>query len=49
MKFLNVLTILLLLTFISKSYANDHNNILSYFNEIEEYSYFLKLIKKANY
>ena len=47
MKFLHIITILLLL--FSKSYADDHNDILNYLNETKEYSYFLKLIKKANY
>ena len=49
MKFLYIRTILLLLVFFSKSYADDHNDILNYLNETKEYSYFLKLIKKANY
>ncbi len=49
MKFLYIITILLLLVFFSKSYADDHNDILNYLNETKEYSYFLKLIKKANY
>ena len=49
MKSLHIITILLLLVFYSKSHADDHNDILNYLNETNEYSYFLKLIKKANY
>lgn len=49
MKFFNVLIIFFILTFVSKSYADDHDGILNFLNETEEYSYFLKLIKKANY
>ena len=33
----------------SKSYTDDHDGILKYLNESDKYSYFVKLIKKANY
>ena len=49
MKLLNFLLILLFLSYISKSYAENHEEILSYLNKSDEYSYFFKLIKKANY
>ena len=49
MKLFNLLIILLFLGIFSKSYSNDHNEILNYLNESNEYSFFLKLIKKANY
>ena len=49
MKLLNFLLILLFLSYISKSYAENHAEILNYLNKSDEYSYFFKLIKKANY
>ena len=49
MKLLNFLLILLFLSYISKSYAENHEEILNYLNKSDEYSYFFKLIKKANY
>ena len=33
----------------SKSYSEDHSGILNYLKESDKYSYFFKLIKKANY
>ena len=49
MKLLNFLLILLFSSYISKSYADNHEEILNYLNKSDEYSYFFKLIKKANY
>ena len=49
MKILNILTIVLFLIFSSKSFTNNHNDILNYLNQSDQYSYFYKLIKKANY
>ena len=49
MKFFNFLFILIFICIISKSYSNDSNSILNYLKETDKYSYFLKLIKKANY
>lgn len=49
MKFLNFIIIFLYLSIFSISYANDHHKIFNYLSESNEYSYFLKLIKKANY
>ena len=49
MKFFNFLFICFFLSFISNSYSDDHNEILNYLKERDEYSYFFKLIKKANY
>lgn len=33
----------------SKSYSDDHDEIFNYLNASNEYSFFFKLIKKANY
>ena len=49
MKLLNFLIILMFLSVLGKSYANDHNEIFNYLNESNEYSYFFRLIKKAKY
>ena len=49
MKILNILTIVLFWIFSSKSFTNNHNDILNYLNQSDQYSYFYKLIKKANY
>ena len=49
MKIFKFLFILLSISFICKSYSNDHNEILNYLKESDKYSYFFKLIKKANY
>tara|TARA_B100000242_G_C42862840_1_gene400538 strand:- start:72 stop:683 length:612 start_codon:yes stop_codon:yes gene_type:complete len=43
------LFILFFISFICKSYSDDHNDILNYLKKTEKYSYFFKLIKKANY
>lgn len=49
MKFINFLIILLFLSSTGKSHDSDHKGVLDYLNGSDEYSYFLKLIKKANY
>ena len=49
MKFFKFLFILFFISLISKSYSNDHHEILNYLKESDKYSYFFKLIKKANY
>ena len=49
MKFFNFLILFLFLSFTSKQYADDYNDILNYLNQSGEYTYFFKLIKKANY
>ena len=49
MKVFNFLFVLVIISQISKSYSEDHNGILNYLKESNEYSYFFKLIKKANY
>ena len=49
MKFFKFLFILLFISFICKSYSNEHNEMLNYLKESEKYSLFFKLIKKANY
>ena len=49
MKVNKLLFILFLIGFISKTYSNDHDGILNYLKESDKYSYFFKLIKKANY
>ena len=49
MKILNILMIVLFWIFSSKSFTNNHNDILNYLNQSDQYSYFYKLIKKANY
>ena len=49
MKVNKLLFILFLIGFISKTYSNDHDGILNYLKESDKYSYFFRLIKKANY
>ena len=49
MKVIKLLFILFFISLISKSYSNDHDGILTYLKESDKYSYFFKLIKKANY
>ena len=49
MKFFNFLFILIFICIISKSYSSDHDEVLNYLKESDKYSYFFKLIKKANY
>ena len=49
MKVFNFLFVLVIISQISKSYSEDHNGILNYLKESNEYSYFFKLIKKDNY
>ena len=49
MKFLNYLLLIYLLGIINKGHAVDHDSILNFINKTDEYSYFFKLIKKANY
>ena len=49
MKVVKLLFILYFISTISKSYSNDHEGILAYLKESDKYSYFFKLIKKANY
>ena len=49
MKFFKFLLIVCIISIINKSYTDDHDGILKYLNELDKYSYFVKLIKKANY
>ena len=49
MKVFNFLFILIFICIISKSYSSDHDGVLNYLKEADKYSYFFKLIKKANY
>tara|TARA_Y100000589_G_scaffold331665_1_gene386257 strand:+ start:1563 stop:2174 length:612 start_codon:yes stop_codon:yes gene_type:complete len=49
MKVFKFLFIFVLICQTSKSYSEDHNGILNYLKESDKYSYFFKLIKKANY
>ncbi len=49
MKFIKFLFILCIIFLISKSYSNEHEGVLSYLKGSDKYSYFYKLIKKANY
>ena len=49
MKVIKLLFILFFISLISKSYSNDHEGVLTYLKESDKYSYFFKLIKKANY
>ena len=49
MKVIKLLFILFFVSSISTSYSNDHDGILTYLKESDKYSYFFKLIKKANY
>lgn len=49
MKILNFFVLFLFLILTKKSFAEDQQSILSYLNQSNEYSYFYKLIKKANY
>ena len=49
MKVFKFLFILVLIFQISKSYSDDHVEILNYLKDSDNYSYFFKLIKKANY
>jgi uncharacterized surface protein with fasciclin (FAS1) repeats len=49
MKVFKFLFILVLISQISKSHSKDHLGILNYLKETDKYSYFFKLIKKANY
>ena len=49
MKVSNFLFILIFICIISKSYSSDHDGVLNYLKETDKYSYFFKLIKKANY
>ena len=49
MKFYKFFFILFFISLISKSYSDEHDSILNYLQETDRYSYFFKLIKKANY
>ena len=49
MKLLNFLIIILFFSIVSRSYSINQDEILSFLNGSDEYSYFFKLIKKANY
>ena len=49
MKLFKFLLIFFFLSLISRSYSDDHLGVLSYLKDSDEYSYFFKLIKKANY
>ena len=49
MKALKFLFMLFFISIISKSYSGDHDGILNYLKESDKYSYFFKLIEKANY
>ena len=49
MKLFKFLLIFFFISLISKSYSDDHIGILNYLKDSDKYSYFFKLIKKANY
>ena len=49
MKVFKFLFLLFLIFKINKSYSDDHVEILNYLKYSDKYSYFFKLIKKANY
>ena len=49
MKSFKYLFILFFIILINKSYSDEHEGILNYLKESDKYSYFFKLIKKANY
>ena len=49
MKLFKFLLIFFFLSLISRSYSDDHFGVLNYLKDSDEYSYFFKLIKKANY
>ena len=49
MKVFKFLFMLVLISHISTSYSEDHQEILNYLKEADKYSYFYKLIKKAHY
>ena len=49
MKLFKFLLIFFFISLISRSYSDDHVGILSYLKDSDKYSYFFKLIKKANY
>ena len=49
MKLFKFLLIFFFISFISRSYSDDHIGILNYLKDSDKYSYFFKLIKKANY
>ena len=49
MKFFKFLFILCFIVLINKSYSDEHEGVLNYLKGSDKYSYFYKLIKKANY
>ena len=49
MKLFKFLLIFFFLSLISRSYSDGHLGVLNYLKDSDEYSYFFKLIKKANY
>ena len=49
MKLFKFLLIFFFISLISRSYSDDHIGILNYLKDSDKYSYFFKLIKKANY
>ncbi len=49
MRLFKFLLIFFFISLISRSYSDDHNGILNYLKDSDKYSYFFKLIKKANY
>ncbi len=49
MNFFKFLFVLFFINLISKGYSDDHEGILNYLKESDKYTYFFKLIKKANY
>ena len=49
MRFFKFFFIFLFLILISKSYSDDHDKIINYLKGSDKYSYFFKLIKKANF
>ena len=49
MKLFKFLLIFFFISLISRSYSDDHVGILNYLKDSDKYSYFFKLIKKANY
>ena len=49
MKLFKFLLIFFFISLISRSYSDDNLGVLNYLKDSDEYSYFFKLIKKANY
>ena len=49
MKLFKFFLIFFFISLISRSYSDDHDKIINYLKGSDKYSYFFKLIKKANY